>query len=315
MRIICIIKVIQTAFIRFRYAILIWLVIQSQFLGCSSLKPLENKTLLLAIYSPYDALRLQGFRDGLQMASGVNDTAIILFEQRVGIKEKAEEIAKNYQQKYQKVVAIDLRKPVGLSDEDCLEAKSLITPKPRPLHCDSLKFEKMMTLFKLLFPAYSKLGAVWVKDSISNSEKNRFQAIAARNGIELMLEEIENDNEFESGFEKLLRRKPQVFFAGNSPTLHDDFEAYAEVLSREKIPIVTTTLSLLTRGAFAGFGLLPYQEGRLIAEILNRASIPSGKALSSPPQNQFYFQPCLLAEYGVKVPASFMAVETIQRKK
>ncbi|MDX2129709.1 MAG: hypothetical protein SFU91_11810 [Chloroherpetonaceae bacterium] len=287
-----------------------------QFWGCSSIKSLDQKTVYLTLFSEFDSERLQGFRDGLNLIDSLRDTTTIIIEYSASFDESKEGIEEKYRKQFQKVVTIDLRKPLDFGEEHCFEPKSIINLKPRSFPCDSIKLEKLLYAVKALFPSKIRLGVVWVRDSVeSNSRKKKFQEIVFRNGLELILVESGGEKEFKGAFKQLLREKPQIYFAGESLELQANFETYAELLTRERIPIITKNISFLSRGAFAGFGLLPYQEGRFSAELLKSASLQGGKALSSPPHNQFYFQPSLLAEFRVKIPAAFIAYEPLQRKK
>lgn len=119
-----------------------------------------------------------------------------------------------------------------------------------------------LLLIKRIFPLAKKVGAIYNQSepqSISAVERIRIQC--ANMNLELELQSINNSSETQLVVESLLNKEIDVFFALPDNVVFASFETIAKLCERKNIPVFTSEVGLVRRGALAAFGADMYQWG------------------------------------------------------
>jgi putative tryptophan/tyrosine transport system substrate-binding protein len=237
------------------------------------LQVFEDATLSRSKQGFYDALKEGGFEDGKTMKlifrNSQGDNATMNQALDYFISEKVSLIATNPTiatiaavQKSRTIPICMMVSPrpdlAGLALSDGSYPKNLFGVYETLAYIDT-----SATLIKKIFPKAKRVGAIF-----NSSEPNAQNAMARLRNIckALNLELIESSvtatNESQQVALSLTTKKIDVFFALPDNIIFASFETIYKVMIDKKIPIVSSEVGLIERGAVMGYGADFYEWGR-----------------------------------------------------
>jgi putative ABC transport system substrate-binding protein len=128
-----------------------------------------------------------------------------------------------------------------------------------------------VTLIKEIFPQAKRIGTIFnTSEPNSVNAIKQLRAICQRLGYELIEAGITNSNESQQAAQTLLSKKIDVFFALPDNIIFSSFETIKQTLDAKQVPIVTSEVGLVQRGALLAFGADFYEWGRQAGRIAVR---------------------------------------------
>lgn len=164
-----------------------------------------------------------------------------------------------------------------------------------------------ITLIKQIFPSAKRVGTIY-----NSSEPNAVNAVSRlkktceRLGLELVEAGAIASNESQQVALSLLEKNIDVFFALPDNIIFSSFETIYQTLTPKKIPIVSSEVGLVERGAFMAYGADFYEWGKQAGYVAARMlrgekNIPPDEVKT---RKRIYNENAL-KELGLSVPIGF----------
>lgn len=136
-----------------------------------------------------------------------------------------------------------------------------------------------VTLIKDVFPKAKRIGTIFnTSEPNSVNAMGRLRSMCKLLGYELIEAGVTNSNESQQAAQTLLSKKIDVFFALPDNIIFSSFETIKQTLDAKRVPIVTSEIGLVKRGALIAYGADIYewgrQAGRVAVAILRGDSAP-----------------------------------------
>jgi len=120
-----------------------------------------------------------------------------------------------------------------------------------------------IVLIKQVFPEAKKVGTVFnFTEPNSINARTRLQLMCDSLGLELVEASLASSNETQQVVESVLANEVDVFFALPDNIIFSSFETVYKLTSAKNIPIVSSEMGLVRRGAFIAFGADFYEWGK-----------------------------------------------------
>ncbi len=131
-----------------------------------------------------------------------------------------------------------------------------------------------ITLIKQVFPEAKKVGTAFnFTEPNSINARGRLQVICDSLGLELVEASLASSNETQQVVESILSNDIDVFFALPDNIIFSSFETVYKLTEAKKIPIVSSEMGLVKRGALIAYGAdfyqWGYQAGQSAVKVLN----------------------------------------------
>ncbi|WP_169304779.1 ABC transporter substrate-binding protein [Chloroherpeton thalassium] len=124
-----------------------------------------------------------------------------------------------------------------------------------------------IALIKQVFPQAKKVGTVFnFTEPNSINARTRLQLMCDSLGLELVEASLASSNETQQVVESVLANDVDVFFALPDNIIFSSFETVYKLTSEKNIPIVSSEMGLVKRGAFIAFGADFYEWGKQAGE-------------------------------------------------
>ncbi|KAK3582521.1 hypothetical protein CHS0354_024071 [Potamilus streckersoni] len=182
---------------------------------------------------------------------------------------------------------------------------------------DTLTYiDKNLRNVRNVFPAAVRMGTVF-----NTSEPNSQNAIARLRNLcqsenfTLFERAVTNSNEIQQAVESLLSQGIEIFFALPDNTVFSTFENIVKLTYLKKVPIVTSEIGLVKRGATIASGpdiyLWGYEAGEMTAEYLKNGltTLPHIRAVSDKNRKKAY-NPTLSHALNVAIPPDYEEIES-----
>jgi len=119
-----------------------------------------------------------------------------------------------------------------------------------------------IALIKQVFPHAKKVGTAFnFTEPNSINARGRLQVMCDSLGLELVEASLASSNETQQVIESILTNDIDVFFALPDNIIFSSFETVYKLTSAKKIPIVSSEMGLVKRGALMAYGADFYQWG------------------------------------------------------
>ncbi len=167
-----------------------------------------------------------------------------------------------------------------------------------------------VTLIKELFPKAKRIGTIFnTSEPNSVNAMGRLRSMCKLLGYELLEVGITNSNESQQAAQTLLSRQIDVFFALPDNIIFSSFETIKQTLDTKRVPIVTSEIGLVKRGALVAYGADIYEWGRQAGRVA--VKILRGESVLKPEEVQIRKRVCnaqALQLAGLSVPSGFEAL-------
>lgn len=164
-----------------------------------------------------------------------------------------------------------------------------------------------ITLIRDVFPTAKRIGTIFnTSEPNSVNAMNRLRAMCQLLGYELVEAGITNSNESQQAAQNLLSKKIDVFFALPDNIIFSSFETVKQTLDSKRVPIVTSEVGLVKRGALFAYGADMYEWGRQAGRIAVRLLRgESNVPLEEVQIRKRVFNERIAATLNVTIPAGF----------
>jgi putative ABC transport system substrate-binding protein len=164
-----------------------------------------------------------------------------------------------------------------------------------------------VTLIKEIFPKAKRVGTIFnTSEPNSVNAIKQLRAICKQLGYELIEAGVTNSNESQQAAQTLLSKKIDVFFALPDNIIFSSFETVKQTLDAKQVPIVTSEVGLVRRGALIAYGADFYEWGRQAGRAAVR--VLRGETQLKPEEVRVRKRTCnaqALQAMGLSVPKNF----------
>lgn len=120
-----------------------------------------------------------------------------------------------------------------------------------------------VVLIKQVFPNARRVGTVFnFAEPNSVNARNRLKATCDSLGLELVEASVASSNETQQVASSVIAKNVDVFFALPDNIIFASFETVYKLASDKKIPIISSEMGLVRRGAFIAYGADFYEWGK-----------------------------------------------------
>jgi putative ABC transport system substrate-binding protein len=164
-----------------------------------------------------------------------------------------------------------------------------------------------------VFPKAKRIGVLYNgSEPNSTNSMARLRELAKPDGLEIVEAAITSSNESQQAVESLLNQKIDLFFALPDNVVFASFETIYKAATDKKVPIVTSEVGLVKRGAFIAYGADFYQwgfqAGQSAAEFLKTKDL-TGVPLKTVSVRKATYNPETAKLLGLQTPVGFEAVK------
>ncbi|WP_295672515.1 ABC transporter substrate-binding protein [uncultured Mucilaginibacter sp.] len=142
--------------------------------------------------------------------------------------------------------------------------------------------------------------------------KNRIQSLADKINISLIALPLNSSADAQLVTQALLNKNIDAFFANPDNTVFSAFETILKSCNQKNVPIFTSEVGLVQRGAVAAFGAdiyqWGYQAGEQAAQFLKTHST-AGLQPEMVKVRKRVYNPAAVKKYNITVPSNFEAVK------
>ncbi len=168
-----------------------------------------------------------------------------------------------------------------------------------------------ITLIAEVLPRARRVGTIYnSSEPNSVNAMNRLRAMCKQLNLVLVEQSVTTSNETQQVMQSLLARNIDVFFALPDNILFASFETVLKEAMDKRIPIVTSEVGLVKRGALMAFGADFYQWGHQAgvqaAHYLATSEIPP---LEEVAVRKRTYNPSTAGQLGIPAPAGFEPVK------
>ncbi|KER10280.1 MAG: hypothetical protein HY22_05170 [[Candidatus Thermochlorobacteriaceae] bacterium GBChlB] len=129
-----------------------------------------------------------------------------------------------------------------------------------------------VALIKQVFPNAVRVGTIYnTSEPNSVNSMERLKSTCAKLGLQLETVGVNTSNETQQAAQALVGKKIDVFFALPDNIIFSSFETIQKALSDKNVPIVTSEIGLVKRGALLAYGADLYEWGRQAGVAAARA--------------------------------------------
>jgi putative ABC transport system substrate-binding protein len=141
-----------------------------------------------------------------------------------------------------------------------------------------------LVLIKRMFPKAKKIGVIYNSSEMNSmNAMGRLRTLSKQYGFAIEERSVSATNEAQAAAQAIADKKIDVFFALPDNLLFAAFETVVKAMNDKSIPIVTSEMGLVKRGATFGYGAdfyqWGYQCGVMVAEFLKEKTDSTGASL------------------------------------
>ncbi|MCS7012683.1 MAG: ABC transporter substrate-binding protein [Chloroherpetonaceae bacterium] len=163
-----------------------------------------------------------------------------------------------------------------------------------------------IALIKDVFPNAKRIGTIFnTSEPNSVNAMNRLRAMCNLLGYELIEAGITNSNESQQAAQNLLSKNIDVFFALPDNIIFSSFETIKQTLDSKRVPIVTSEVGLVKRGALFAYGADMYEWGRQAGQIAVRILRGESGRLEEVRVRKRVFNARIAETFNLPIPESF----------